>query len=109
MALKDETRPVYIKIIDESGFLTDSNSETGARALIGTIEFLTASDRSAWEAGDKVFSERKSYIIELDTLPALPEGWTGTQKDWLKTLCYSAMKSEAAINQYPELAGLVDC
>jgi len=104
MALKDESKPIYLKVVDAA--IIQHNEQI--KFIIGALEFQSQADRQAWETGAKVYQGRLSFEIYLDNQPEPAPGWSGNGSDWLKMLAYQAMKNEAAQVQYPELVGLQD-
>lgn len=107
MALKDEARPIYLKI-RESVILT---TETGIKFIVGTYEFLTQADKESWEAGGKVYNNPGSYEVYLTNHPISPTNWvdTGEALNWAKMMGYQTLKTPEAIERYPELANLQGC
>jgi hypothetical protein len=118
MALKDEARPIYLKVVGTPLLIGTEQAYTdvdgypkevkGVKAIIGAMEFNTKSDRQAWADGEKVYHDRKSYEITLGSIPSVPAGWAGTLYEWIITMAYQVLKSTEAKAAYPELEGLTD-
>ena len=108
MALKDESKPIYLKIVGEPAIFGNKSAGT-VRAIIGAMIFNTHADRLAWEQGERVGVDRVSYDVTLQTIPTVAVTPGMTVLDWWLTLAYNCLKADEAKAAYPELVGLKDC